>query len=151
MDCAKIHGAQIRIRNCPKTSCLNMAVFFFIKLMSSIKHSLAMTATTIRASFYIRPRTHGNVSLRFCQYCLLFSRESRTSSSLLETIQKRRKTFPCAHSLRLCANTVSFSLAFYIVLRPQGIRKQIKTLRKRHHVHIALGHVHTYTFSYCFR
>ena len=25
---------------------------------------------------------------------------------------------------------VSFSLAFYIVLRPQGIRKQYKTLRK---------------------
>ena len=35
-------------------------------------------------------------------------------------------------------HTVSFSLAFYIVLRPQGIRKQIKTLRKRHRVHIAL-------------
>ena len=33
-------------------------------------------------------------------------------------------------------HTVSFSLAFYIVLRPQGIRKQMKTLRKR--VHIAL-------------
>ena len=33
---------------------------------------------------------------------------------------------------------VSFSLAFYIVLRPQGIRKQMKTLRKRHRVHIAL-------------
>ena len=35
-------------------------------------------------------------------------------------------------------HTVSFSLAFYIVLRPQGIRKQMKTLRKRHRVHIAL-------------
>ena len=33
-------------------------------------------------------------------------------------------------------HTVSFSLAFYIVLRPQGIRKQMKTLRKRHRVHI---------------
>ena len=33
--------------------------------------------------------------------------------------------------------TLSFSLAFYIVLRPQGIRKQMKTLRKRHCVHIA--------------
>ena len=33
--------------------------------------------------------------------------------------------------------TVSFSLAFYIVLRPQGIRKQMKTLRKRHRVYIA--------------
>ena len=34
-------------------------------------------------------------------YCLLFSRESRTTSSLLETIhvQKRRKTFPCARCL----------------------------------------------------
>ena len=36
-------------------------------------------------------------------------------------------------------HTVSFSFAFYIVLRPQGIRKQMKTLRKRHRVHIALG------------
>ena len=35
-------------------------------------------------------------------------------------------------------HTVSFSLAFYIVLRPQGIRKQMKTLRKRHRVHIAI-------------
>ena len=35
-------------------------------------------------------------------------------------------------------HTVSFSLAFYIVLRPQGIRKQMKTLRKRHRAHIAL-------------
>ena len=34
-------------------------------------------------------------------------------------------------------HTVSFSLGFYIVLRPQGIRKQMKTLRKRHCVHIA--------------
>ena len=33
--------------------------------------------------------------------------------------------------------TVSFSLAFYIVLRPQGIRKQMKMLRKGHRVHIA--------------
>ena len=32
-------------------------------------------------------------------YCLLFSRESRTTSSLLETIQKRRKTFPCIRGL----------------------------------------------------
>ena len=32
-------------------------------------------------------------------YCLLFSRESRTTSSLLETIQKRRKTFPCVRGL----------------------------------------------------
>ena len=35
-------------------------------------------------------------------------------------------------------HTVSFSLAFYIVLRPQWIRKQMKTLRKRHRVHIVL-------------
>ena len=35
-------------------------------------------------------------------------------------------------------HTVSFSLAFYNVLRPQGIRKQMKTLRKRHRVHMAL-------------
>ena len=35
-------------------------------------------------------------------------------------------------------HTVSFSFAFYIVLRPQGIRTQMKTLRKRHRVHIAL-------------
>ena len=37
-------------------------------------------------------------------------------------------------------HTVSFSLAFYIVLRPQGITKQIKTLRKRYRVHIAWEH-----------
>ena len=36
--------------------------------------------------------------------------------------------------LRLCAYGV---VSLYIVLRPQGIRKQIKTLRKRHRVHIA--------------
>ena len=47
----------------------------------------------------LRPRTHRNVSLRFSVYCLLFSRESRTTSSLLETIQKRRKTFPCVQGL----------------------------------------------------
>ena len=46
----------------------------------------------------LRPRTHGNVFLRFFFY-LLFSRESRTTSSLLETIQKRRKTFPCVRGL----------------------------------------------------
>ena len=34
-------------------------------------------------------------------------------------------------------HTVSFSLAFYIVFRLQGIRKQIKMLRKWHRVHIA--------------
>ena len=33
-------------------------------------------------------------------YCLLFSGESRTTSSLLETIQKRRKTFPCVRGQR---------------------------------------------------
>ena len=32
-------------------------------------------------------------------------------------------------------HTVSFSLAFYIVFHPQGIRKQMKTLRKRHRAH----------------
>ena len=43
------------------------------------------------------PRTHGNVYLRFCiVYCS--SRESRTTSSLLEIIQKRRKTFLCVNS-----------------------------------------------------
>ena len=45
---------------------------------------------------------------------------------------------------------MSFSLGLYIVLRPQGIRKQMKTLRKRHRVHIALGPVHTETFSCVF-
>ena len=39
-------------------------------------------------------------------YCLLFSRESRTTSSLLETIQKRRKTFPCVRSLYESSLTV---------------------------------------------
>ena len=41
------------------------------------------------------------------------------------------------NQLRLYVHTVSFSLGFYIVLRLQGIRKQTKTLRKRHRVHIA--------------
>ena len=36
------------------------------------------------------PRTHGNVFLRFL-YCLLFSRESRITSSLLETTQKTQE------------------------------------------------------------
>ena len=31
-------------------------------------------------------------------HCLLFPKESRTTSSLLETIQKRRKTFVCIHA-----------------------------------------------------
>ena len=44
-------------------------------------------------------------------------------------------------------HTVSFSLAFYIVLRPQGIRKQMKTLRKRHRVSLRLCIVHTVSFS----
>ena len=39
-------------------------------------------------------------------------------------------------------HTVSFSLAFYIVLRPQGIRKQMKPLRKRHRVHIWTNKLH---------
>ena len=34
-------------------------------------------------------------------------------------------------------HTVSFSLAFHIVLHPQGIRKQMKMPRKRHRVHIS--------------
>ena len=34
-------------------------------------------------------------------------------------------------SLSLCAHTVSFSLAFYILLRPQGIRKQTRRLLRR--------------------
>ena len=42
--------------------------------------------------------------------------------------------------------TVSFSSGFYIVLRPQGIRNQMKTLRKRHHVHMAL-HIMLKIFS----
>ena len=36
-------------------------------------------------------------------YFSLFSRESRTTSSLLETIQKRRKTFPCVRGLIVLA------------------------------------------------
>ena len=41
------------------------------------------------------------------------------------------------HQVRIKTMWTRFSLAFYIVLRPQGIGKQMKTLRKRHHVHIA--------------
>ena len=48
----------------------------------------------------LMPRIHGNVFLRFL-YCLLFSRESRTTSSLLETIQKRREKFPCIRDLSI--------------------------------------------------
>ena len=85
---------------------------------------------------------HGNVFLRFL-YCLLFSRGSRTTSSLLETIQKRRKTFQIlVHGALDYVHTVSFSLGFYIVLRPQGIRKQMKTLRKWHRVHLRQGNNH---------
>ena len=55
---------------------------------------------------------------------------------------------------RLCSldyvHTVSFSFAFYIVLRPQGIRKQMKTLRKRHRVHIALSESETFFLAYRF-
>ena len=39
---------------------------------------------------------------------------------------------------RMCTRC-RFFLAFYVVLRPQGIRKQMKTLRKRHRVYIALA------------
>ena len=44
----------------------------------------------------------GNTRKRFPAflYWLLFSRESRTTSSLLETKQKRRKTFPCVRGLK---------------------------------------------------
>ena len=42
------------------------------------------------------------------------------------------------YGLGLCAHGVVF-VAFYIVLRPQGIMEQMKTLRKRHRVHIAQG------------
>ena len=42
----------------------------------------------------------------------------------------------------MCTQSRLISLAFYIVLHPQGIRKQMKTLRKRHCVHIVLLHIH---------
>ena len=48
-------------------------------------------------------------------------------------------------------HTVSFSLVFYIVLRPQGIRKQMKTLRKRHRVHIALEITADFNFEFYYR
>ena len=50
----------------------------------------------------------------------------------------------------MCTQSRLISLAFYIVLHPQGIRKQMKTLRKRHRVHIALDYVHTVSFSLAF-
>ena len=59
---------------------------------------------------------------------------------------KKTKTKPVENYLDY-VHTVSFSLAFYIVLRPQGIRKQMKTLRKRHRVHIAL--VIPFKTTYC--
>ena len=64
-------------------------------------------------------------------YCLLFSRESRTTSSLLETIQKRRKTFPCARGLYtlwnlLTSERILMNIGFYIN-REHGILYRISS------------------------
>ena len=47
-----------------------------------------------------RPRTYTRKRFPAFLYCLLLSSESRTTSSLLEIIQKRRKTFPCVRDLK---------------------------------------------------
>ena len=86
-----------------------------------------------RTKLAFRPRTHGNVFLRFCiVYCSQGNREQ--PAHYLKQYKNARKRF----RVYVALDTVSFSLAFYIVLRPQGIRKQMKTLRKRHRVYIAL-------------
>ena len=56
-------------------------------------------------------------------YCLLFSRESRTTSSLLETKQKRRKTFRCVWGLSPRTHGNVF-LRFRIVYCSEGNREQ---------------------------
>ena len=53
-------------------------------------------------------------------YCLLFSRESRTTSSLLETIQKRRKTFPCVRGPTGCI-TSFITARIMTVMEPRWI------------------------------
>ena len=75
--------------------------------------------------FYIRHGRHlaGNI-LRNQKSTFAFAKIWKAK------IQPKRNAIDYVH-------TVSFSLPFYIVLRPQGIRKQMKTLRKRHRVHIA--------------
>ena len=82
-----------------------------------------------------RPRTHGNVFLRFC---IVSSNELVVLDSLENSKQYKNAGKPFrVYGVQDYVHTVSFSLGFYIVLRPQGIRKQMKTLRKRHRVHIA--------------
>ena len=69
-----------------------------------------MRSITIIYSFYcylsyyltsgpLHTETFSCVFVLFTVNSLLFSRESRTTSALLETIQKRRKTFPCVRGL----------------------------------------------------
>ena len=50
-------------------------------------------------------------------YYLLFSRESRTTSSLFETIQKRRKTFPCVRGSIFPLNTNLFEMIYHTLGR----------------------------------
>ena len=62
---------------------------------SSLKHD------RLGLLFYVSKDPYTRKRFPAFLYCLLFSRESRTTSSLLETIQKRRKTFPCVRGLKL--------------------------------------------------
>ena len=72
------------------------------------------------------------------------------------TTQQKGNEFPCTRMIKTVwvnelildyVHTVSFSLGFYIVLRPQGIRKHMKTLRKWHRVHIALKRISSSVFG----
>ena len=64
-------------------------------------------------------------------YCLLFSRESRTTNSLLETIQKRRKTFPCVRGSNYLLQAVLFSPPFVCLSVARIYQKLLHLLHHR--------------------
>ena len=61
------------------------------------RHICNMYLSYLQIPFSLAPYTQKR--FRAFLYCFLFSRESRTTSSLLESIQKRRKAFPCVRGL----------------------------------------------------
>ena len=111
-----------------------VAFSFVFKSLEDGEQYKTLTVTT-QCALRLRPRTHGNVFLRFCiVYCSQGNREHATSS-LLETIQKRRKTQPCCLNINkrktkdLCtARTIPRRLKFadfpdhisidYVVTKP---------------------------------
>ena len=70
--------------------------------------------------------------------------------STLHTLNALADTVFISDTQTMCTRC-RFFLAFYVVLRPQGIRKQMKTLRKRQRVHIASMHVKGTSVTYFFR